>query len=136
MILIIGGAYQGKKDYAFHLLYGAECKSNNENEKDHLDGETCELKDIYEAKIIYHFHFFIRRALEDNWDMKHLVESLFEKNPNIVIVSNEIGYGVVPMDPVDRRYREVTGRIMCSIAKVSREVHRVVCGIGTVIKHD
>ena len=31
--------------------------------------------------------------------------------------------------------REKTGRICCRIAKEAGEVHRVVCGLGTVIKH-
>ena len=28
-----------------------------------------------------------------------------------VVISNEIGYGIVPMDKFERRYRELTGRI-------------------------
>ncbi|MCI9019059.1 MAG: cobinamide kinase, partial [Lachnospiraceae bacterium] len=53
-----------------------------------------------------------------------------------VIVVNELGSGVVPIDAFDRNYRETTGRICCELAKKAREVHRVVCGIGMVIKHD
>ena len=50
-------------------------------------------------------------------------------------MTNELGYGVVPTDSFDRAYREKTGRVCCRIAKEADEVHRVVCGIGTVIKH-
>ena len=32
-----------------------------------------------------------------------------QKNPDIVLVSNELGYGVVPIDAFDRNYRETTG---------------------------
>ena len=35
-----------------------------------------------------------------------LAEELWEKNPDIILVSQEVGYGVVPMDAFDRKYRE------------------------------
>ena len=61
-------------------------------------------------------------------------EELLEKNPDICVVTNELGYGVVPADAFDRKYREATGRICEKLAAGSDEVHRVICGIGTVIK--
>ena len=134
MILIIGGAYQGKKEYAYNLLNSNENKGYNK--RNSLDGVTCKLEEIYTAPLIYHFHSLIQRAIMEEWDIYEVVDILIERNPDVVIISNEIGYGVVPMDAMERRYREETGRVMCKIAKLSREVHRVVCGIGTVIKHD
>jgi adenosylcobinamide kinase/adenosylcobinamide-phosphate guanylyltransferase len=59
---------------------------------------------------------------------------LIEKNPDIVIVTNELGYGVVPMDAMDRKVRETDGRICEALAAFSNEVHRVSCGLGIVIK--
>ena len=64
-----------------------------------------------------------------------LQAELEEKNPDVVILSNELGYGVVPVDQFDRAYREKTGRVCCKVAQAAQEVHRVVCGLGTVIKH-
>ena len=49
-------------------------------------------------------------------------------------VSQEVGYGVVPMDAFDRKYREAVGRVCTGLASKSKKVTRVVCGIGTVIK--
>ena len=57
-----------------------------------------------------------------------------EGNPDIVVVSQEVGYGVVPMDAFDRKYREAVGRVCTGLASKSKKVTRVVCGIGTVIK--
>ena len=51
-------------------------------------------------------------------------------------VSDEVGYGVVPVDAFRRAYREAVGRTCTKLASFSRKVTRVVCGIGTVIKHD
>lgn len=127
MILITGGAFQGKKAYA------AETFSLDESMT--ADGENCSWEDIYKARGIFHFHEYIRRSLEEGRELKTLAEDLFRKNPEAVIVVNELGSGVVPIDAFDRDYRETVGRICCELAKYADEVHRVVCGIGTVIKH-
>ena len=54
----------------------------------------------------------------------------------VILVSDEVGYGVVPVDAFQRAYREAVGRTCTKLASFSRKVTRVVCGIGTVIKHD
>ena len=63
-----------------------------------------------------------------------LAEILYQKNPELVIVTDEIGCGIVPMDPFQREVREQTGRVCTALAGKARRVHRVICGIGTVIK--
>ena len=50
--------------------------------------------------------------------------------------AQEVGYGVVPVDAFDRKYREAVGRVCTKLAAYSHKVTRVVCGIGTVIKDD
>ena len=125
MILVTGGCFQGKTAYA--------CEKFGIEEKDTIDGRTCPLEAIVHAKLLYHFHEYIKRLMEEEKEFS--LETLLEKNPDIILVTNELGYGVVPVDRFDRAYREKTGRICCQIAKAATEVHRVVCGIGTVIKH-
>ena len=61
-------------------------------------------------------------------------EDLIRVNPDVILVSDEVGYGVVPIDAFDRAYRETVGRICTKLAGYSHRVTRVVCGIGTVIK--
>ncbi|MCD8362631.1 MAG: bifunctional adenosylcobinamide kinase/adenosylcobinamide-phosphate guanylyltransferase [Lachnospiraceae bacterium] len=125
MILVTGGCFQGKKDYAFETFQIAR--------KDAADGADCAMEAIFEVKLLYHFHEYIRRMLQTGQELD--LEKLQLENPDIVLVTNELGYGVVPVDQFDREYREKTGRVCCEIAKRAKEVHRVVCGIGTVIKH-
>ena len=62
--------------------------------------------------------------------------SCTEQNPDILVVSNELGYGVVPVDKFERLSREKTGRICCALAAFAKRVDRVVCGIGMVIKNE
>ena len=61
-------------------------------------------------------------------------DMLLEKNPNMILISDEVGYGVVPVDAFDRDYRESVGRVCTQLAAKCSKVTRVVCGIGTVIK--
>lgn len=125
MILVTGGCFQGKKAYA--------CEKFHVGEQDAADGAVCSMEELYQAKLLYHFHEYIRRLMEAGQELD--LERLMKENPDMILVTNELGYGVVPVDRFDREYREKTGRICCRIAKSADEVHRVVCGIGTVIKH-
>ena len=124
MILVTGGCFQGKTDYA--------CETFGIPMEEAADGASCPLEEVYQTRLLYHFHEYIRRLLEEN--LPFSVEKLKAENPEIILVTNELGYGVVPMDRFDREYRERTGRICCQIAKEAEKVHRVICGIGTVIK--
>ena len=47
---------------------------------------------------------------------------------------DEVGGGIVPVDPEDRIYRELVGRAGQRLAKEAEQVHRVLCGIGVRIK--
>ena len=126
MQLIIGGAFQGKKEYA--KVQGIE-------EKDMKDGANASYEDIFTCRCLYHFHEWIRARLQEDRDMSHLEEELLRVNPDIVLISNELGYGVVPVDAFDRKYREAVGRICTKMAAAAKRVVSVTCGIGTVIKN-
>ncbi|WP_230397237.1 bifunctional adenosylcobinamide kinase/adenosylcobinamide-phosphate guanylyltransferase [Novisyntrophococcus fermenticellae] len=125
MILVIGGTFQGKGTYA---------KENFKIDAPWIDGENCTFDDIFSCGAIEHFHRFVYRFL-DREELGELPEKLAEENPEILIISDELGYGVVPVDAKDRFWREKTGRICTSLAAHAAEVHRVVCGIGMVIKN-
>ncbi|MCI8598287.1 MAG: adenosylcobinamide kinase [Lachnospiraceae bacterium] len=127
MILIVGGAFQGKKAYA-RQTFSLE-------ETDITDGGSCELEEIFQARALSHFHEYIRRCLEADRDVSTLPEMLGKKNPQVILIANELGSGVVPTEAFDREYRETVGRLCCALAKEAEEVHRVVCGIGRVIKY-
>lgn len=51
-----------------------------------------------------------------------------------VAVTNEVGMGIVPDNPVARRYRDLSGRVSQAFAAVADEVYLLVCGIPTRIK--
>ena len=63
-----------------------------------------------------------------------LAKEIMRKNPNLIIVTDEIGCGLVPVDAFMRNYREKAGRICTELAEFSVQVVRVNLGIGTIIK--
>ena len=79
----------------------------------------------------------MRRLLQEGKEQyvrEQLIPKLLQENPRIVLVTNELGYGIVPIDPFDRSWRELTGRICTELAEHADEVIRVVCGIPVVLK--
>ena len=96
MILVTGGCFQGKTDYA--------CETFHIAKEEAADGMDCPMEAIYETKLLYHFHEYIKRCMEANQELD--LEELERRNPDIVLVTNELGYGVVPIDKFDRAYRQ------------------------------
>ena len=132
MIFVIGGVHQGKLDYTLKLT-----KFNNEDVIDCLNIGSLKIDEVLtdNRPVVYNFNILIKELLKlyDNEDVvKEKINSMLKNNRKSVIISNEIGYGIVPIDKFERRYRE----LCCQVAKESEEVHRVICGIGTVIKGD
>ena len=62
-----------------------------------------------------------------------LIENL-EKFNYVVIVSNELGMGIVPATPLGRYFREIAGKMNQLIAEKADEVYFVVSGIPMKIK--
>ena len=123
MRLIFGGQFQGK--YAF---------AQEKFPCNYLNGKNCNFDDIFTCEGIYNFENFVKNAVKNNLDLSNFIARLTNENPNIIIVSSEVGGGVVPLDPFERVYRENVGRLCTQIAQFSSEVYRVTCGIATCIK--
>jgi adenosylcobinamide kinase/adenosylcobinamide-phosphate guanylyltransferase len=51
-----------------------------------------------------------------------------------ILVSDEVGLGVVPESEAGRRFRDVLGLLNQRAAAVAEEVHLCVAGIGTRIR--
>lgn len=127
MKLIIGGAYQGKR----------ACAEKMYQITSWVDGAHCGQEELFSCRGIADFHFYLRRLLEEGKEQyvrEQLVKELSEKNPELVIVTNELGCGIVPVDPFDRNWRELTGRVCTELASRAEEVIRVVCGIPVILK--
>ena len=84
MRLVIGGAFQGKKAYV------AE-KYQLPNEK-MTDGSAASYEEIFDTPCLYHFHEWVKERLKEGKKLESLEEELIDKNPDIILISNELGY--------------------------------------------
>ncbi len=127
MTLITGGACQGKLAYARGLF---------EKERDIAvaDGESAGPDEILCADIWNHFHRWVRRMLETGEEPGPALEEILSARPDLVIVTQEVGCGLVPVDAFERKYRETAGRLGCRLAKRAGRVVLVTCGIPMTLK--
>lgn len=126
MKMITGGAFQGKTSYAVHN-FGILA----ENIK---DGEKCGFDEVFGAKCIVNYHLLVKRLIDNGIEPMEFTEQLCSENSDTVVIINEIGCGIVPIEKSERIWREQVGRCGCIIAGKSQEVVRVIGGIGVVIK--
>ena len=106
MEMIIGGAYQGKTEYARKQYPQLRWS----------DGGSVTEEELMNAQGVTGFQQYIRSELENGKNVSDLAEKIICKNPDIVLVSQEVGYGVVPVDAFDRKYREAVGRVCTKLA--------------------
>ena len=152
MEVYFGGAFQGKLEY---VLEKKGCLKV-------ADGAGCSLKDIKEAQVLNHLHLYIKRltykegaayntTVDDTitgddtitadttgktMPAAEIINDIYEANPDIILICDEVGGGIVPLKKEDRIYRETVGRALCCAVKKSDRVERVMCGIGQCLKCD
>jgi len=66
--------------------------------------------------------------------VKALCEALRAAQCAVVLVSNEVGSGVVPAYPLGRRYRDLLGEINQKVARVADDVVLMVAGLPLALK--
>lgn len=115
MILVIGGAASGKRAYVQSLGYA---------ETDFADAVLDERPVVYNVQDM---------AFADPDGAMALLAPLLSKE---VVICNEVGSGVVPVDRRERAAREAAGRLCILLARQAGRVVRLVCGIPIVIKGD
>lgn len=103
MIFITGGAFQGKADYA----------------REHFAG----------YRLVEHYERQVREQLLRGEEPMKAARRLAESGEKMVVICDELGCGLVPMDAFDRKYREACGRVSCYLAGQAEQVIRMVCGI-------
>lgn len=75
-----------------------------------------------------------RESLAAGVDPSEAAQQLFKRHPDAVIITQEVGCGIVPMDAEERAWREALGRAACALARKSETVILMTAGIGTAIK--
>lgn len=126
MKLYIGGRAQGKLRYVL--------EKNGLSPADVLEGETEDEWSPESARVWNHYHLWFRRKLEQGENPEDLTGKLLSCREDLILISDEVGNGIVPIEPSEREYRERIGRMLCRLAQRAEEVERILCGIGQKIK--
>lgn len=63
-----------------------------------------------------------------------LEKSLREGEGEVILVSNEVGLGLVPETPLGRRFRDAQGRLNARIAALATRVEFIAAGLPLVLK--
>lgn len=105
LIMIIGGQGEDKLGY---------CKKNFEFDR---------------LSVIEDLHIHLREMFLK--DENAFIDKLASKD---IIIADEIGYGIVPIEKEQRQFRDYYGSICTELAKRADRVIRIVCGIEQLIK--
>ena len=124
MHLIIGGAFQGKTQFARSRFGLSEA-----------DIFPCAGTQIdFSKRCITHLEAYTEACTRENRDPA----ALFRENPAVwqdsVLILGDISAGVVPMDPELRRWREENGKFGRYLAEHAESVHRIFCGLEQRLK--
>lgn len=110
MELYLGGYAQNKYEYVKQKMSGRD------------------------VTIVNHLHLWFLELLQQNEEAEAVILKYCETHPDCVIICDEIGNGIVPMEQEQREYRERLGRLLVILAQRADRVERIVCGIGQRIK--
>lgn len=122
MELIIGGAYQGKRAYA-KAAFGL------------TDGDffTCaDASPETSRRCVEHLERYTLACVRAGLDPAEVtnLDALADK----IVICDDISCGVVPIDPIERAWREQTGRLLTKLSGRASRVVRVFCGLPLELK--
>ncbi len=119
MDLIIGGAYQGKTEYA-------KSKFGLEDKDIYVCNDDADIRT--DCRCICHLEKYVLYCLKNG------AEPRDDFAADKVIICNDIFSGVVPVDPQMRALREAAGRLLGALSQKADTVTRLFCGIPQRLK--
>lgn len=126
MIFIIGGSYQGKREYA-QKEFGL-----TETDIFICTEDTTQID--CDKRIIANIERFALGCVKRGEEPREYWEAHMDALKDAILISDDISCGVVPIDASIRAWREATGRANNYLAREADQVIRVFCGLGQVIK--
>lgn len=122
MVLLIGGAYQGKTAYA-KQTYGLR-----DADIFTCEGETLNLS----VPCLRHLERFARACVRAGKEPADVLAGLDLHRK--ILICEDISCGVVPMDAEAREWREAVGRMNAALAAQADTVTRMFCGLPMELK--
>ncbi|MBC8591397.1 bifunctional adenosylcobinamide kinase/adenosylcobinamide-phosphate guanylyltransferase [Wansuia hejianensis] len=67
-------------------------------------------------------------------EIEKLIKEIRSKDYDLVLVTNEVGYSIVPEHHISRVFRDIQGRINQKVASLCDQVYLVACGLPVKLK--
>ena len=124
MILIIGGAYQGKLDFAKEAFGITE-----------EDVFVCKDSEIdFSKRCVYALEKFTLACVREGKDPASYLQEHREAWDDSIFISQDFFCGVVPMEAEARAWRQITGRLAQYLSQEADRVSRIFCGLEQRLK--
>ena len=124
MVLIIGGAYQGKLDFAKSTFDLSES-----------DIFTCTGGEIdFSKRCIDHMEEFTLWCAQSGVDAVEFFRSCRERWQNSILICEDISAGVVPLGADMRAWRQMNGLLCRYLSGKAARVSRLFCGLEERLK--
>jgi adenosylcobinamide kinase/adenosylcobinamide-phosphate guanylyltransferase len=126
MIFIFGGRCQGKLQYA-KQIFGENLTV--------CDLKCCDMGEAFSADIIINIQDAVKSFILSKENPCAYFKNNIEKLDGKILIGNEIGCGIVPIDEFEREWRDETGWIYQFLTSRANRVDRVWAGIGQTLKN-
>ena len=124
MIFIIGGAYQGKLDYARSALGVRDA-----------DIYTCtDARIDFSRSCINALEEFTLACVRHGMDPVACFDAHRDEWADSILICQDITCGVVPMGREMRAWRDATGKLCQYLARQAHQVSRIFCGLEQRLK--
>lgn len=153
MELYIGGFAQGKLEYvqnkkaeeAISIAMVIDCAQSDyqktlqsiDNKIKNENADVNNIANVNDIVIINHLHLWVKDLLREGMEeaaVQSTILSWVVTHPNTILICDELGNGIVPLEKMERIWREQTGRLMIELAKQAERVERILCGLGQRLK--
>ena len=153
MELYIGGFAQGKLEYvqnkkaeeAISIAMVIDCAQSDyqktlqsiDNKIKNENADVNNIANVNDIVIINHLHLWVKDLLREGMEeaaVQLTILSWVATHPNTILICDELGNGIVPLEKMERIWREQTGRLMIELAKQAERVERILCGLGQRLK--
>ena len=153
MELYIGGFAQGKLEYvqnkkaeeAISIAMVIDCAQSDyqktlqsiDNKIKNENADVNNIANVNDIVIINHLHMWVKDLLSEGMEESEVQSTILSwvaTHPNTILICDELGNGIVPLEKMERIWREQTGRLMIELAGQAERVERILCGLGQRLK--
>ena len=144
MELYIGGFVQGKLEYvqnkkaeeAISIAMVIDCAQSDyqktlqsiDNKIKNENADVNNIANVNDIVIINHLHLWVKDLLREGMEeaaVQSTILSWVATHPNTILICDELGNGIVPLEKMERIWREQTGRLMIELAGQAERVERI-----------